>query len=484
MHAGASTQDIIIQFINLVRALYVVDPTGISSNRINSVIAPYLRKRKDAVRCVMTELINPDGELFEELRDSGKDSVAALDGCSNEDVDEEDDMSENWNPVPMTGFHYLPFKTQENQTMHSFSEQEKPDIIKMLINVFPSKQMLVNYYQSVLAGEILTDTARHAQYDTTKQALLQELLKIRFGESSMHRCEVMIKDMSDSRRINRSFHKNQTSSEQHISVENNTNVIDTLVISRHFWPDIVMELVDEEEEKLSGVKLHPDIVAFMKQYESHFKTLKAPRYLVWLHSLCRLELDVELDDGHTISFRHLTPVLASVLLYLVESYEQNKSSWRLREISERIGLDEEATSSALRYFLSQPKSRRILRRSTMQKNGETIVVFHMLSGAQEQEVLNDNDGSHDMPSTPGDVNEKVDMMSTTDTAASVSLTSFAEHEPIVIGILKNFSDKPLDELHSMLDMFDISMPVSELSLLMKHLVQEGKVRFDGSVYSA
>ena len=29
-----------------------------------------------------------------------------------------------------------------------------------------------------------------------------ELLKLRFGESSLHFCEVMIKDMVDSRRIN------------------------------------------------------------------------------------------------------------------------------------------------------------------------------------------------------------------------------------------------------------------------------------------
>ena len=42
---------------------------------------------------------------------------------------------------------------------------------------------------------------------TTLQVYNLELLKLKFGETNLNFCEVMIKDVADSRRINASLHQ-------------------------------------------------------------------------------------------------------------------------------------------------------------------------------------------------------------------------------------------------------------------------------------
>lgn len=68
----------------------------------------------------------------------------------------------------------------------------------MLVNIYGSKELFVKEYGNLLADRILT----HFNYDTEKEIRYLELLKLRFGESQLHFCEVMLKDVADSRRIN------------------------------------------------------------------------------------------------------------------------------------------------------------------------------------------------------------------------------------------------------------------------------------------
>ncbi len=62
-----------------------------------------------------------------------------------------------------------------------------------------SKEIFVNEYRSVLADKLLSKE----DYDTDREVHILELLKLRFGETSMHHCEIMIKDLATSRRVGR-----------------------------------------------------------------------------------------------------------------------------------------------------------------------------------------------------------------------------------------------------------------------------------------
>ncbi|CAM9944091.1 unnamed protein product, partial [Sphacelaria rigidula] len=44
-------------------------------------------------------------------------------------------------------------------------------------------------------------------YDTDRDVQNLELLKLRFGESSMHQCEIMVRDLEESKRVNANVHE-------------------------------------------------------------------------------------------------------------------------------------------------------------------------------------------------------------------------------------------------------------------------------------
>jgi anaphase-promoting complex subunit 2 len=64
------------------------------------------------------------------------------------------------------------------------------DIISMLVKIYGSKELSVNEYRSLLSNHLLA----HCSYDTDKEIRYLEL-KLRFGEVSLHQCEVILKDI-------------------------------------------------------------------------------------------------------------------------------------------------------------------------------------------------------------------------------------------------------------------------------------------------
>ena len=67
-----------------------------------------------------------------------------------------------------------------------------------------------------------------------------ELLKLRFGEGNLHFCDVMLKDVADSRRINTLIQKQrekdeEEEEEEEEEVEEKVEV-NALILSHVFWP--------------------------------------------------------------------------------------------------------------------------------------------------------------------------------------------------------------------------------------------------------
>ena len=58
----------------------------------------------------------------------------------------------------------------------------------MLVNIYGSKELFVNEYRTLLANRLLTTFS----YDSVEREIRYlELLKMRFGESQLHFCEVI-----------------------------------------------------------------------------------------------------------------------------------------------------------------------------------------------------------------------------------------------------------------------------------------------------
>lgn len=68
----------------------------------------------------------------------------------------------------------------------------------MVVDIYGSKEIFVKEYRSLLADRLLTQL----DFSPEKEIRNLELLKLRFDETLLHTCEVMLKDISDSKRIN------------------------------------------------------------------------------------------------------------------------------------------------------------------------------------------------------------------------------------------------------------------------------------------
>jgi len=72
------------------------------------------------------------------------------------------------------------------------------DIFGMLVGIFGSKEQLINEYRIMLVEKLLNKS----DYNIERETRTLELFKKLFGEGSMQRCEIMINDLTASKRTN------------------------------------------------------------------------------------------------------------------------------------------------------------------------------------------------------------------------------------------------------------------------------------------
>lgn len=82
----------------------------------------------------------------------------------------------------------------------------KSDLIQALVSIYGSKTVFIDEYRALLADRLLRIPKPGS---ITREIKCLELLKLRFGESDLQKCEVMLKDVSDSQRLNIRFYEEE-----------------------------------------------------------------------------------------------------------------------------------------------------------------------------------------------------------------------------------------------------------------------------------
>lgn len=124
------------------------------------------------------------------------------------------------------------------------------DPTAVLISMCGSAAGFVKAYQAKLSKELFMVK----DYDTDEEMAKLELLKQRFPANTMMSCDIMLKNLAESKRIDRQIH------------DDNVGVQDTfhgMVLSRHYWPRKNADDEDdddEDEDPEKPVQLHPEIV--------------------------------------------------------------------------------------------------------------------------------------------------------------------------------------------------------------------------------
>ncbi|CAI5528325.1 unnamed protein product [Closterium sp. Naga37s-1] len=248
--AGASTADILQQYVSAIRALRLVDPSGVVLEAVSEPIRQYLRGRKCALRLVdpsgvvleavsepirqylrgrkcALRLVDPSGVVLEAVSGAIKGAADVADdvageagdpgdlslleelsraaeggegeaGGSGEGEEEGAGLGEDLSAAYAAAERWEPDPVDADPWRSSGQAQRARDIVRVLAGVFGSREVLLGEYRGMLAERLVGRMG----YDTDRDVRTLELLKLRFGESNLHACEVMLRDMADSKRIN------------------------------------------------------------------------------------------------------------------------------------------------------------------------------------------------------------------------------------------------------------------------------------------
>jgi len=499
--AGAPTSDIVDTYRLLIRAMNELDPSGVVLAAVSGPLKEYLRERKDTIRCVVGMLMGASGgddeggELAGGLLSDDGGRAENLAGGSGEHLREllpggeglADDgdaeflewcglsgslgatafglgSEENARALPEWA-KWEPEPVESEAAASRGRRRGGDDELGQLVSIYGSKELFIAEYRNMLAERLLGKVG----HDVDRETHALELLKLRFGETSLHKCEVMLKDMRDSKRLNGNIKAPPapgTPAATDATARAQTDALrasplDATVVSALFWPPFADEAPD--------FSLPESMNALLETYGERYHHLKAPRKMKWRPTLGTVQMDIMWRDVEvSVS---VGPIEAA----LIHAF-QDEARWSSFELAKVLGV-----------------SKQTLRRRA---------VVWINAGVLVEEAGGDGDGDpqsgHGYRLTTGaDADAATFGAAAADdsTAGGGGAVASAEdqaaagmkvYEQYVIGMLTNFPSLPLDRIHNMLKMFVSEPPYDrtseQLAAFLAQLVAEDKVVAEGNQY--
>ncbi|KAL3721483.1 hypothetical protein ACJRO7_033908 [Eucalyptus globulus] len=458
--AGASTNDILHQYVSTIKALRTIDPAGVFLEAVGEPIREYLRGRKDTIKCIVTMLTDgsggsPDGtgnagdSLLEELnRDEESQENSVFEDGFNSDDKQAWENAASWEPDPVEAD---PLKGSRNQ--------RKVDILGMIVGIIGSKDQLVNEYRVMLAEKLLNKS----DYDIDSEIRTLELLKIHFGESSMLKCEIMLNDLIDSKRTNgnikATINKNsQTSADLEdngFSLDN----LDSTIISSNFWPPI-------QEETFN---LPEPVDQLLSDYARRYNEIKTPRKLLWKKNIGTVKLELQFEDRE-MQFT-VAPLHAAIIMQF-----QDQKSWTSKNLAIAMGVPVDVLNRRISFWISKG----IITESVGSDSDDRI--FSLLESRADTSRNGGNTECFEEP-LAGDEEGENSVASSEDQLRK----EMTVYEKYIVGMLTNFGSMALDRIHNTLKMFCVADPpydksLQQLQSFLSSLVVEEKLELRDGMF--
>ncbi|XP_045817605.1 anaphase-promoting complex subunit 2-like isoform X2 [Trifolium pratense] len=454
--AGASTNDILHQYVSTIKALRTIDPEGVFLEAVGEPIRDYLRGRRDTIKCIVTMLTdgtsgnssasgNLGDSLLEELnRDKEVQENFGIDDDFNTDDRQAWINATRWQPDPMDAD---PLKGSRNQ--------RKVDVLGMIVGIIGSKDHLIQEYQTMLAEKLLNKS----DYDIDSEIRTLELLKIHFGDSSLQKCEIMLNDLIGSKRVNTNIKATiiqppQTS----VEVENNAISMDKIastIISSNFWPPI-------QDEPLN---LPEPVDQLLSDYAKRFTEIKTPRKLQWKKSLGTVKLELQFED-RVMQFT-VAPVLASMIMKF-----QDQMSWTSKNLAAAIGIPVDVLIRRINFWINKG----VIEESTGAESSDHVytIVENMA------ETSKNGGGSGNAQELLGDDVLEDRSGASVENQLRMEMTVY---EKFILRMLKNIGSMTLDRIHNMLMKFCIAdKSLQQLQSFLSSLVSEEKLELRDGMY--
>ncbi|KAK0666327.1 putative anaphase-promoting complex subunit 2 [Cercophora samala] len=326
-------------------------------------------------RLYMARKVSKLVELARLLNDSASVRRAAATAGDDQDLDW-DDL--NWVPDPVdAGANYKRPKSE--------------DVIGTLISALGAEDVFITEFTAVIAERLLEDPKSFEQ-----ELRVLNLLKRRFGEAALQKCDVMIRDIQESRKLDSKIRRNNSGGPQPSNIPGQPPVLVTpdnkgkavatpqtatsekgreqkdleyhaRILSRMYWPAM------EKEHFL----LPAPIVELQKQYEKGYEALKSNRKLNWLNQMGQTRVELEFED------RTVTVDCDTVQATVIYAFQSDGSSSSVAgagaaapvkkavdDLYLELQLDDELIAAACDFWARK----KVLRKVGTADGGEYVVV--------------------------------------------------------------------------------------------------------------
>ncbi|KAJ4163858.1 hypothetical protein LMH87_005562 [Akanthomyces muscarius] len=332
-------------------------------------------------------------------------------------IDEEDldwdDM--NWVPDPVdAGVNY---KRPKNE-----------DVVGTLISALGSQDIFIKEFQHIIAERLLSKQPSFQQ-----EIKVLGLLKKRFGEHALQNCDVMVKDIHDSRRVDAVLRRNIRGAQQAGAPAPSYH---SKILSRLFWPSLAKE----------SFKVPAPVAEIQAQYEAGFEQLKSSRKLGWLDNLGTATVSLELED-RTVEVECKTYEAAVIYEFQSDGAQSDTGAQQrtFEEIWQSLMIDEDALELALRFWVTKKILKNV--------GNQTYVVMERLDS---DDVPGDgrDDASFDEGAEASGIAspKKAKAMDPKEVERRIVYWQF------ILGMLTNSAP---------------AMPLSQISMMMKMLITDG-----------
>lgn len=427
LHPGASTIEILQVYISIIRSFRVLDPKGVLLDRVTRKLRRYLREREDTVKVIVAGLLSDpvrqddgkatsaDPEVLTELAvELGKHN--ARDGSADDGEFDWNNM--DWMPDPI-------------DAAPDYIKSQNTDVIGSLITLFDTKDVFVKELQNTLAERLLKNKP-----DFNQEISVLEHLKIRFGESALQGCEVMLRDVLDSRKVDNVVRKDRGMQGEETNrqpAQDGGVELHAKILSRLFWPSM-----PEQAFTVPNVVLRQQ-----ESYEKGFEALKQSRKLTWLNSIGQVEVELELDDR--TYHDEVLPWQAAVIYEFHTDDENEQSSKTVAEIAAALHMSPTLVRSACIFWVSK----RILAEAGDSAT-DTYTVLERLPDGADTAMNDDGVGGGQRPDAAAVAAEAAAAQAAREAEEEERKQKMAMYHQFVVSMLTNQGAMPLPRIAMML----------------------------------
>ncbi|KAM0332612.1 hypothetical protein ACHAQA_002896 [Verticillium albo-atrum] len=423
LHPGRSTLDILQVYISMIRTFHALDHSKVLLERVVHSLQLYLCQRDDAIRIVVTGLLSSPDET---AADGGKGRLVELAVLLNDPSQQRrqiaDDEELDWNDLD-----WVPDPVDAGV---NYKRPKSEDVIGTLINALGSQDIFIKEFQSIIAERLLSK-----QTEFPQEIKVLNLLKKKFGENALQNCDVMLKDIQDSTRVDTVITKQIQAAESPEGIAG--LAYHSKILSRLFWPAL------DREHFL----LPQPIIDMQSRYDSGYEHLKSSRKLTWLNNLGTATVHLDFED-RSVDKECKTYEAAVIYAFQGAGTSSTPVQRTVAHLEETLQMDDDTIRLALAFWASH----RVLREVAP----DTYIVLERL---EDDAAPAPRDSS---PPPDDDAPPPRDLASPSKTGKGAVDAQEKERRQVywqfIFGMLTNSSP---------------AMPLGQMAMMMKMLIPDG-----------